>query len=115
MTEFAGDWPEDADGDVFRRLREHSFDFAQPYAVDYNVDFEAWPPSAEAVTWLEREFGRVCLHPPTVDFGGYAQFQVRGPVTYVGVTSIQRRVSAAMMVHGGICESWGVMQPAPTL
>jgi len=37
------------------------------------------------------------------------QFQVVGVVTYPGVTSIQRHVSAAMQPFGGMCESWGVM------
>jgi hypothetical protein len=110
MTDFTSDWPEDADGDVFHRLREHGFDFTQHYAVDYNVDFDAWPPSADAVAWLEREFGQVGLYPPGEDLGGYAEFQVVGPLTYDGVTSIQRRVSAAMERFGGICESWGVLQ-----
>ena len=113
MTDFTSDWPEDADGDVFRRLREHNFDFTKHYAVDYNVDFDAWPPNAEAIAWLEQEFGHVSLYPPEEDFGGYAQFQVLGPVIYDGVTSVQRRVSAALEAFGGICESGGVMQPAP--
>jgi hypothetical protein len=69
MTDFTSDWPEDADGDVFRRLRDHGFDFIRRYAIDYNVDFDAWPPSAEAIEWLEREFGHVSLYPPEDDFG----------------------------------------------
>jgi len=109
MTDFTSDWPEDADGNVFRRLRERGFDFTRHYSVDYNVDFVEWPPSAEAVAWLKREFGSVSLYPPEEDFGGYVEFQVSGSVTYDGVTSIQRRVSAAMEPFGGVCETWGVL------
>lgn len=117
MTELTSDWPNDADGDVLRRLSELNCDFTKHHAVDYNVDFDAWPPSAEAVAWLEQEFGPVTLYPPEEEedecFGGYALFQVFGLVTYDGVTSVQRRVSAAMESFGGICESWGVELPPP--
>ena len=113
MSTLSADWPDDADGDVFRRLYEHRFDFSRPYSVDYNVDFSNWPPEQDAVAWLESTYGRVTLHPPTEGFGGYAQFQVDGPVTYEGVTSTQRRVTGALESLGGICESWGVMQDAP--
>lgn len=113
MTDFTDDWPEDADGDVLRHLQDHGFDFTRHYAVDYNVDFDTWPPSAKATDWLEREFGRVSLYPPEDDFGGYAQFQVLGLVTYEGIISIQRRVSAAMEAFGGTCESWGVLRDTP--
>lgn len=38
------DWPNDADGDVSRRLLHHGFDFSRPHAVDFNVDFDRWLP-----------------------------------------------------------------------
>jgi hypothetical protein len=113
MTALAADWPNDADGDVFRRLVEHRFDFSKSYYVDFNVDFAAWPPAEAAIAWLESAFGFLSLHPPIDDFGGYAQFQVHGPVNYNTVTLIQRKVTIAMEPFGGICESWGVMQDAP--
>ena len=113
MTDFNRDWPDDADGDVFRRLQAHGFDFSRSYSVDYNVDFEEWPPSSEALVYLEREFGPLGLYAPEDDFGGYVQFQVEGPVTYERVMAVQARVSAAMEPYGGVCESWGVMQDAP--
>ena len=113
MTTLSVDWPDDADGDVFRRLLERRFDFSRPYPVDYNVDFLEWPPAKDAVAWLEFAYGSVVFHPPTESFGGYAQFQVHGSVTYEGVTSVQRRVTIALEPFGGICESWGVMQDAP--
>jgi hypothetical protein len=113
MIELTQDWPNDADGDVFRRLLTNGFDFSANYAVDYNIDFESWPASAAAVTLLESMYGKVTLYPLGEDLGGYAEFQVVGPVTYEGVTSVQRNASAAMQRFGGVCDSWGVMQPAP--
>ena len=113
MTVLTTDWPNDADGDVFRRLVEHRFDFSKSYSVDYNVDFSDWPPDRAAIAWLDAAYGSLTLHPPKEDFGGYAQFKVHGPVNYESVTKIQRKVTIAMEPFGGICESWGVMQDAP--
>lgn len=109
MKDFLADWPDDADGGVFRRLAEAGFDFSQEWSVDYNVDFEDWPPAKEALEWLRSAYGRLSLYPLDAHGAGYVQFQVVGPVTYESVTSIQRRVSAAMLPFGGVCESWGVM------
>ena len=38
-------WPETADGDVFRRLEGQGFDFSKYYWIDFNVDFDEWPPA----------------------------------------------------------------------
>ena len=113
MTKLSNDWPDDADGDVFRRLIEHSFDFSKPYLVDFNIDFDTWPPSATAIATLESMYGAVTLYGPDEHLDGYAQFQVHGFVTYEKVTSVQRNATAAMQPFGGVCESWGVMQDAP--
>lgn len=109
MDNLTRDWPEDADGDVFRRMERAGFDFSQNWTVDYNVDFEVWPPPATALDWLEERYGELALYAPDDDMGGYVQFQVVGPVSYDGVTAVQRTVSAALGPHGGICESWGVL------
>ncbi|RYE01192.1 MAG: ribonuclease E inhibitor RraB [Sphingobacteriales bacterium] len=112
MPHFSADWPDDADGGVFRNLAADSFDFSVPRSVDYNVDFESWPPAAAALDWLRGQYGEISVYGPTEDMDGYVQFQVLDRLTYEGVTSIQRRVSAAMEPFGGACESWGVMHNA---
>jgi hypothetical protein len=109
MSKITVDWPDDADGGVFRNLAEDNFDFSKPYSVDYNVDFENWPPPAAALEWLRSQYGTLGLYPSDEDGSGYVQFQVVDRVTYEGVTSIQRHVSIAMVPFGGVCESWGVM------
>jgi hypothetical protein len=113
MTDLTSDWPNDADGDVFRRLRTSGFDFSNPYSVDYNVDFNTWPPAKAAIDQLESMFGRVKIYEPDEHGAGYVQFQIIAPVTYEAVTTVQRKVSAAMQPFGGVCESWGVIEPAP--
>ncbi len=109
MTNFTTDWPEGADGDVFRRLAESGFDFSQEWDVDYNVDFPNWPPSDAALELLRSMHGSISLYAPDEDGGGYVLFQIIGPVTYESVVSIQRRTSSVMQPFGGICESWGIL------
>lgn len=109
MTQIDSDWPNDADGDVFRRLVSDGFDFSKSWSVDYNVDFESWPPPEEALEILRSTYGEVVLYPPDEHGAGYVEFQVFGPLNYEAVTSMQRRVTALMQKFGGACESWGVM------
>lgn len=109
MPSFTADWPDDADGGVFRNLASAGFDFSAQHSVDYNVDFEHWPPANAAIDWLREHFGNVQLHPPSGSMDGYVEFQIVGRLTYEGVTSTQRQVSTAMRPFGGACESWGVM------
>ena len=101
-------WPMDDDGDVFRALESERFDFSRPHAVDYNVDFKAWPPPARAIALLRERFGEVELFEPEDDSDGHILYKVTALVTYEGVTSIQRWVTAEMMPFGGVCDSWGV-------
>jgi hypothetical protein len=103
-------WPEDADGDVFRRLEAHGFDFDEPHTIDYNVDFGSWPPRPEALDLLRAQYGSITVYEPDEHGDGYVQFRIAGPVTYESVTGVQRRTTAAMRRFGGVCESWGVMQ-----
>ena len=109
MTKLTAAWPDDADGDVFRRLAEAGFDFGKSWVVDFNVDFASWPPPEAALELLRSMYGNLAAHPPEQGSPGYVLFQVVGPVSYEGVTSVQRHASSAMQPFGGVCESWGVM------
>jgi Regulator of ribonuclease activity B len=101
-------WPDDADGDVLRRMAARGFDFGQPCLIDFNVDFDSWPPPEVALTRLEQRFPstRTC---PSSDGGGYVQFQVYGKLSYELVVNTQRVVSNEMATFGGVCDSWGVL------
>lgn len=107
--ELTADGPDDADGGVFRRLAKSNFDFSKSWPVDYNVDFDRWPPPEAALQLLREMYGNANVHPPGDDSTGYVQFQVLDHVSYEGVISVQLRTSAAMRPYGGICESWGVL------
>jgi hypothetical protein len=101
-------WPNDADGDVLRKLYEGGFDFGQVHKIDFNIDFRSWPPAELAIDFLRKEFGAIEICEPTNDFNGYISFQVTERVTYEGVTSMQRRLTREMQPYGGVCDSWGV-------
>lgn len=103
------DWPNDADGDVLRRLAAHGFDFSRSWPVEFNVDFEPWPPSAEELQLLEAAYGELRMYAPEEDGAGYVQFVVTGPLTYAGLMSVQNHASDLVSRFGGVCESWGVL------
>lgn len=100
-------WPNDADGDVLRRMAGTGFDFDRPWLIDFNVDFDHWPPPGEALSRLAREFPSAMVHDPSEENGGYVQFQVRALVTYALVTRIQAEVSAWMARPVAACANRG--------
>ncbi|MEZ5465037.1 MAG: ribonuclease E inhibitor RraB [Lysobacteraceae bacterium] len=112
MTNLITVWPDDADGDVFRRLFERGFDFSEPHSVDYNVDFSSWPPDKSAIELLRSQYGSITLYEPDEHGDGYVQFHIYAPLTYEGVITVQSTVNEAMKPYGGVCESWGVLQDA---
>jgi hypothetical protein len=102
-------WPNDADGDVLRRLEDSGFDFSKPCLIDFNVDFRNWPPSPSAVSLLSREYPSLKMYEPG-EFRGYLLVQVFALMTYELVTGVQESISDAMAPFGGRCDSWGVLQ-----
>jgi hypothetical protein len=102
-------FPDDADGDALRRLGENGFDFSRKILIDFNVDFEAWPPSNKAVAILASEYPSTRVYEPDGADEGYVHFQVYAQVTYDLVTMVQRHVTKLMMPFRGECNSWGVM------
>ena len=104
------DWPNDVDGDVLRRMEESGFDFSKSHEIDFNVDFDRWPPMPEALALIRLRYPNTVVHEPFGEDRGYVQFQVHARVTYDLVMRIQRETSALMADFGGYCQSWGVMQ-----
>ena len=104
------EWPQDADGDVLRRMQSKGFDFETPCTIDFNVDFDAWPPPAQAIQSLEQQFpGKTKVYANVDNNGGYVLLQVFQRLSYDLVMQVQSNVSGLMSPYGGICESWGVL------
>jgi hypothetical protein len=108
-------WPDDADGDVLRRLEADNFDFSKEYSVDFNVDFDKWPPPQEAVNILKTRYTNMQVIDPDKEdleegeFNGYIVFQLTNRISYEFVTKTQTEVTRLVRRFGGLCESWGVM------
>ncbi len=103
------DWPSDADGDVLRRMETSGFDFSTQCLIDFNVDFNEWPPNSEALEILRRNFSSVKLYEPSEHGEGYVLIQLFDKLSYELVIRIQSEVSDWMAPYGGFCESWGVL------
>ena len=102
-------WPQDADGDVFRRLAASGLDFEVPYSIDFNIDFETWPPSPELIKFLRKQYSDIKVFEPDGESSGYVLFVVNAKLTYELVMFVQSTVSELAAPYGGVCESWGVM------
>jgi hypothetical protein len=111
MTHLASEWPGDVDGDVFRRMQESGFDFSKEVEIEFIVDFDSWPPPESFLRALHGHHPRITLRNPDEDGDGYVIFLVHGLLTYALVMSVQRTVSELAAPFGGVCDSWGAMQP----
>lgn len=100
-------WPNDADGDVFRNLQKSGFDFSKEYVVDFNIDFESWPPRVDLSAQIEEVFPEAIV--VLNDDEGYILVKIKALLTYELVVSVQKKLSSIAKVHCGHCESWGVM------
>ncbi len=102
-------FPDDADGDVLKRLDESGFDFSKPTTIDFNVDFDSWPPHPDAIAKL-REFAvSIQINEPDGEYSGYILFNIHQVLSYELVTEIQEKFTTLMADYGGVCESWGVL------
>ena len=102
-------WPEDADGEVLRHLLDKGFDFAQKYVVDFNVDFEAWPPNPDGLHRIRLEFPHASEHIDDVSGHGSVVVRVEARLSYGFVVDTQRRLTELVDEFGGWCDSWGVL------
>ncbi|MEM7226738.1 MAG: ribonuclease E inhibitor RraB [Pseudomonadota bacterium] len=98
-------WPDDADGDVLRRLQDAGFNFSREVEIDFNIDFEDWPPSHEFTEGLKL----ACPGAKIVFEEDHIQLRLRAPVTYEYVVHMQTDLTEIARPFGGWCESWGVL------
>jgi len=102
--------PNNADGDVIRRLIKSNFDFSSKHTVDFNIDLENWPPNDQLIKLLKQNSYKYTLHKSSEDFNGYIEIQIKEYITYEFVTKTQDELTKISKPYGGVCESWGIMQ-----
>ena len=109
MYKKLGQWPDDVDGDVLRRMEEGGFDFSIATDIDFNIDCEAWPPSVEFMARLADAYPDAELVEPEEDDDGegFVQVVVRDFLTYELVMRVQAELTELARPYGGVCESWG--------
>jgi hypothetical protein len=107
------DWPDDVNGEVLRTLKDGGFDFSKPSLIDFNVDFQSWPPHPEALRLLSRDYPSAMVCEEEECHAGYLEFQVYALVTYELVTNTQSHVTELMGPYKGRCSSWGVVFTPP--
>jgi len=103
-------WPDDGYGDVFRRMEAAGFDFSRPHTVDFNVDFESWPPSTDALEALQSRYGPLELVEPQEGDLGFVNVRLTILVTYDAIVTVTDEITREFAWCGGSCIAWGVMQ-----
>ncbi len=109
-------WPNDADGDVFRRLEESGFNFDIVSTIDFNIDFNHWPLLDGEKNEIIKLYPNSEFYDPDEedledgDLIGFVQFQIVAKLTYELVMETQEMVTKEMRKYDGWCESWGVMK-----
>jgi Regulator of ribonuclease activity B len=98
------DWPNDADGDVMRRLQDSGFDFDREAMIDFNIDCDRWPPDSSVIGILENELASAKVSVQD----DHILVQVRALLTYPFVIKMQANLTRIGAAFGGRCESWGV-------
>lgn len=104
-------WPDTADGDVFRSLETKGFDFAKPAKIDFEIDFDIWPPPDEAIAGILSEYPDAKVFPPEDGHAGYVHVQQDAVLTYEFVVMRQVEITELVKAFGGVCEAWGVLHP----
>lgn len=107
-------WPNDADGDILRRLKVDGFDFSMKHDVDFVIDFVDWPPSEEALKFLQSEFSSIRIYFDSEFNAGNVTVTVKSIITYEFVISVQRDINSKLKHLKGWCESWGVWHDKAT-
>ena len=102
-------WPNDADGDALRRLEENGVNLALPHAIDFDIEFQNWPPDEDLVKRLQNLYGRVSIYPPEGGAFGFVSVKILAVPSYEFVVRTQEELSALSRSSGGVCESWGVL------
>lgn len=96
-------------------MEADGFDFAKEWTIDFNIDFDEWPLSEEAVDKIREALPGCEFYDPDDEDReegisvGYVLTKDRAKVTYEYVTGKQKELTEKMEPFGGWCESWGLM------
>ena len=107
-------WPDDADGDVLRRLKDLHVDFDQVHSIEFVVEFERWPVMQDAMEDLHELYDDVVVVEPDKEeialgqLHGFVLVILEAQLSYEFVVGMQSQLTRQLQRYGGRCESWEV-------
>ncbi|MEX2212768.1 MAG: ribonuclease E inhibitor RraB [Phycisphaeraceae bacterium] len=107
-------YPDDANGDVFRRLEAHAFDFSIEHVVDFHAVF-ATEGEADHIAMLyvaDLKAGEKLANIETKPFdrgGMELTISKRMLVTYEDVTAFEIKLAERVSLVEGYLDGWGVL------
>ncbi|WP_243372503.1 ribonuclease E inhibitor RraB [Geotalea sp. SG265] len=101
-----GTWPNDDDGDLLRELEKDGFNFDAVHQVDFQINFERWPPPPQALQFLEKLYGPCAIVEPDEESDGYVEITKRMVLTYEGVVSAKEEITMLLKPFTGYCDWW---------
>lgn len=101
-------WPNDDDGDLLRELEGEGFDFEAVHEVDFQINFERWPPSPQALQFLEKLYGTCAIVEPDEESDGYVEITKKMVLTYEGIVSMKEQITTLLKPFAGYCDWWDV-------
>ncbi len=110
-------WPDDADGGVFRKLQKLDFDFSVEHFVSFFLQFRQWPPWIDCLRAIGPEFFIYRIYEPEdiraerADYKrdiGFVLVQKKTMVEYATIVILQEKLSQMLKPFQVRCGSWGV-------
>jgi hypothetical protein len=108
-------YPDDANGDVFRRLEESGFDFSAEHVVDF---FSVYASESEAdqvaqMYLADHKAGDSFTNietRPHHEGGMELTLSRKMHVTYEAITRFEQQLAERACMAGGSLDGWGVLQ-----
>jgi hypothetical protein len=109
-------YPDDANGDVFRRMESSGFDFTTPHVVDFHAVFatEAMADQIARMYLADHKAGEKLTNIETKPFpqgGMELTLSKRMLVSYEAVTAFESTLAERVALVDGYLDGWGVLQP----
>ncbi len=108
-------FPQDVNGDVFRRMQKSGLDFSKSHDVEFFAVFRT-ESEADVVAkqyLADHKSGNrlVKIDTRPAKKGGMELLLVKNiSLTYEGVTAFERRLLERVSAHDGYLDGWGVLQ-----
>ena len=107
----AADFPDDANGDVFRRMRDSGDDLSKPREIDFNHVFQKEEDAGRFTEAVRQEgYAKVsCAYAEELKAWD-ARVQIFMLPTHADVTDKESKLDAIARKFGGHADGWGCMQ-----